>query len=231
MHSLRIVAASAVLLIGIGAAGAQTATDSTPGKPISLTPAVQPAKGKAKLHTKPAPKVARKSHRKAHHTVAAAKPEEPRAKVAKAADTAPAAIAWPPLPEAPASAADVSASTPVSAFPAAPAAQPHLSEMVVDGQTVHIASPDDVNELDLAATKSSDGAAAAVKTEVAEPTTSAPAPVKPAVASVTEAAAKKNESPISKTSWYLETFAALGGAVAAGSIAWFLIGAPQRTYN
>ncbi len=158
MHSLRIVAASAVLLIGIGAAGAQTATDSTPGKPISLTPAVQPAKAKAKLHTKPAPKVARKSHRKAHHTVAAAKPEEPRAKVAKAADTAPAAIAWPPLPQAPASAADVSASTPVSGFPAAPAAQPHLSEMVVDGQTVHIASPDDVNELDLAATKSSDAA-------------------------------------------------------------------------
>jgi len=70
-----------------------------------------------------------------------------------------------------------------------------------------------------------------VKSEVAEPITSAPAPVKTAVASVTDAAARKNESPISKTSWYLETFAALGGAVAAGSIAWFLIGAPQRTYN
>ncbi len=55
--------------------------------------------------------------------------------------------------------------------------------------------------------------------------------MKTAVASVTDATAKKNESPISKTSWYLETFAALGGAVAAGSIAWFLIGAPQRTYN
>ena len=231
MLSLRIVAASAVLLIGIGAAGAQTATDSAPGKPISLTPAVQPAKAKTKLHTKPAPKIARKSHRKAHHTVAAAKPAESRAKVAKAADTAPAAIAWPPLPQAPASAADVPASTPVSAFASEPAAQPHLSEMVVDGQTVHIASPDDVNELDLAATKSGNGAAAAVESEVAEPTTSAPAPLKPAVTSATEAAAKKNESPISKTSWYLETFAALGGAVAAGSIAWFLIGAPQRTYN
>ena len=176
MLSLRIVAASAVLLIGIGAAGAQTATDSAPGKPISLTPTVQPAKAKTKLHTKPAPKIARKSHRKAHHTVAAAKPAESRAKVAKAADTAPAAIAWPPLPQAPASAADVPASTPVSAFASEPAAQPHLSEMVVDGQTVHIASPDDVNELDLAATKSGNGAAAAVESEVAEPTTSAPAP-------------------------------------------------------
>ena len=37
---------------------------------------------------------------------------------------------------------------------------------------------------------------------------------------------------VGSTSWILQVMAALGGAVAAGSVAWFLIGAaPQRTYG
>ena len=39
-------------------------------------------------------------------------------------------------------------------------------------------------------------------------------------------------SDVGSTSWIMQVLAALGGAVAAGSVAWFLIGStPQRTYG
>ena len=37
---------------------------------------------------------------------------------------------------------------------------------------------------------------------------------------------------VGSTSWILQVLAALGGAVTAGTVAWFLIGGtPQRTYG
>jgi hypothetical protein len=46
------------------------------------------------------------------------------------------------------------------------------------------------------------------------------------------ATAQPQGGEVGSTSWILQVMAALGGAVAAGSVAWFLIGAaPQRTYG
>jgi len=221
MVCLRIIAASAVLFIGIGAAAAETgaasAPGSAPGTPISLLPSAQAAKTAAKVHVKSAPKIARKVDHKAHRTVAAAKPTHLAAHAPKAADATPSAAAWPKLAAMPVT----DAATSASAVPPAPA-DPQLSEMVVDGRTVHIASPDDVNELDLAAAKTGDALATAAKSEPA---------VSPPM-DATAAAASTDESPISDSSWYMQAFAALGGAVAAGSIAWFLMGsAPHRMYG
>ena len=44
--------------------------------------------------------------------------------------------------------------------------------------------------------------------------------------------AQAQRADVSSTSWFLQVMAALGGAAAAGSVAWFLIGsAPQRMYG
>ena len=46
------------------------------------------------------------------------------------------------------------------------------------------------------------------------------------------AAAHEDKNPVGSASWIAQVLAALGGAIAAGSVAWFLIGAsPQRMYG
>jgi hypothetical protein len=66
--------------------------------------------------------------------------------------------------------------------------------------------------------------AAAVQSDVIEPA--------PAAEAVVAAQAPRSTSPVGSASWFAQVLAALGGAVAAGSAAWFLIGsAPQRTYG
>jgi hypothetical protein len=225
MVCLRIVAASAVLLIGIGAAAAETGAEGAPGgvpgKPISLTPPAQSVTATAKKppHIKSAVKIAKKSEKPAHRKFAAARPVH-----VAIHDTASAASpgAWPALSPMPA--ADTAPATapaaPVSAFPANPPTDAQLREMVINGQTVGVSPPDDVNELDLAATKTADASAAA------KGDTNAPAQT------VAAATASDDGSPMSDRSWYMQTFAALGGALAAGAIAWFLMGsAPHRMYG
>ena len=115
----------------------------------------------------------------------------------------------------------------------APVAGATASELVVDGQTIQIASPDQANAIDLAANDAvvaSDAslgtmaASNAALTEVTEPA------VKPDATSAMVAQAQSAD--VSSTSWFLQVMAALGGAVAAGAVAWFLIGsAPQRMYG
>jgi hypothetical protein len=128
-------------------------------------------------------------------------------------------------------AADATTLAPVQQTPAAPqivaptAGTP--SELIVDGQTIQVASADEANEIDLAANDA--GVASAVSpgpklasntpaTAVAEP---APKP-ESASAAVVETQTPK----VGTTSWILQILAALGGAAAAGTVAWLLMRSP-----
>jgi hypothetical protein len=119
---------------------------------------------------------------------------------------------------------------------------------MVGGQAVQVRSPDEANELDLAAnepgttatTPASEPALSPGSTPLynlaatsppaeadAAPAASAAAPVNAAPAADTESAkvdAAQPKSPIGSAVWIMQIMAALGGAAAAGSAAWFLIG-------
>ncbi len=233
MLSIRLVAAGGALMLLSGLTGggalAQTATDQTPGKPLQLLQWSHTTAQSGEPRARPRAKIA---ERKITHTATNAAKHR-RSPVETAAAT-PQATVWAPL-NAVASDSTTPAPTvePVSQAASAPA-NPIPSELVVAGQTVQIASPDQVNELDLAAQGS---AATATNTMPAAPTASVPATNNvPAPASKSDSLATAwshlSASQVGSTSWIAKVLAALGGAVAAGSAAWFLIGAtPQRTYG
>jgi hypothetical protein len=233
MSSIRVVAAGAALMLLSGLTGggalAQTATDQTPGKPLQLLQWSHATAQSSEPRVRPRAKIA---ERKITHT-ATAVPKHRRSPV-ETAEATPQATVWAPL-NAVASDSTTIAPTvePVPRAALAPAS-PIPSEFVVAGQTVQIASPDQVNELDLAA---QDLAATASNTTSAVPAASVPAAnTAPALASKSDSLAtawsQLSASQVGSTSWIAKVLAALGGAVAAGSAAWFLIGAtPQRTYG
>jgi len=227
--SIRIAAAgvcgSILLFIsGLAAADgavAQTATGATAGKPLQLLKIVERPQQTSKPHVKAAAKTSR-------HTKFAARRIKLRHMAAQAdPPTAPVlATETPPADVAVADAAPPSALA---------AADQTTSEVVVDGQTVQVASPHDVNEIDLAA---KDGASQAASNPMQG---AAPANVSP-MHDNTDVEPNANQPPtvtaqpapakVGSTSWILQVMAALGGAVTAGSLAWFLIGStPQRTYG
>ncbi len=243
MPSIRIVTAGAVFLVlATGGAQAQTATDTAaPGKPIPLLHVLtQPSQAKTRTHFK-SRRLSRR-YRKSH--IAALRRRWKKRPVAAAKVTPPAATMsaaniWPAVPTA--TAANVTTTESPAAAPAS--TMPVPSELVVGGRTVQVASPDRANAIDLAA-----GAGAAAKdspaARIAGPTTptadpaatSAPAPGDTVGAAAKsdsmKAAPPQKDSPVGSASWIAQVLAALGGAVAAGSLAWILIGsAPQRTYG
>jgi hypothetical protein len=161
-------------------------------------------------------------------TTAAAAPQRARVDPAPPAPVATAAAALPPQ--------------------AAPPAAAKAGELMVGGQAVQVRSPDEANELDLAAngpgttatapasepalspgsaplynlaaTSPPAEADAAPASNTAPPAGAAPAAdTEPARADVVQA-----KSPIGSAFWIMQIMAALGGAAAAGSAAWFLIG-------
>jgi hypothetical protein len=241
MLSVRFVTVSAVILLfwGLAAdrAAAQTASTETPGKPMQILQIVEkPAKA-----MKPHAQMRSGGSHKIHH-YARAESKRPHLPVQTAA--APADSVSPPINSAPP--IDVAAAEPVPQLAPTPS-DPTPGELVIGSQTVKVASPDAVNDIDLAAkdpnpqpsteapsaTTSTPAATTAAanalpSSDGAEPmpksdsTNAAPAPSSPG----------SPGSPVGSTSWLLQVFAALGGAVAAGSVAWFLIGStPQRTYG
>jgi hypothetical protein len=164
-------------------------------------------------------------------------PAAPSSAPTSAPVAAPAAAALPPPPQ-----------------PAPPAA-PTTGELVIGGQAVQVRSPDEANELDLAAnapsapapTPASDKSAArsdsatlynlagpnaAAASEAAPagnapPTGTVPPAAVAALAAEMDSAkaeAAPPKSSIGSASWIMQIMAALGGAAAAGSAAWFLIG-------
>jgi len=136
---------------------------------------------------------------------------------------------------------EVAAASPTVAAFAPPAAlEPTESE-----HAVRVTSADTLNEIDLAA--SAPNAPADQPTPTTSVTGSATriataAMLTPAVASdgaeaqpkpdAVVAFARRPRNEVGSTAWILQVMAALGGAVAAGASAWFLIGStPQRTFG
>jgi hypothetical protein len=172
------------------------------------------------------------------------------ASAASAEATAPTAVAAAPQHARAAAPPSVPAATAAAALPpqAAPPAAAKTGELMVGGQTVHVRSPDEANELDLAASEPGTTATApasepalspdstplynlAATSPPAEPdvapavNAAPPAGVLPAVgAEPPQADAAQPKSPIGSAFWIMQIMAALGGAAAAGSAAWFLIG-------
>ena len=241
MLSIRIVTAGAVaamaFVLAAGGASAQTAASDQAGKPLSLLAGLSPPhdskvhETKARAHEKAASRTIGKTAAKSpiakntklvskrHNRTAAAQSQEPPAQPAPV--TPPAAV-W-PLTDA-ASPADIATPTPSETAPPDNEAAPH--EFVVGGQTVEVAAADQVNQIDLAA--NDDGVTAATRIDSSEKTQV----MQTVLAAPAHEDASQNAGPISNASWFAQVLAALGGAFAAGTVAWFLIGSgPVRTYG
>jgi hypothetical protein len=230
MLRTRIFTAGAVMAVILAVSGGATAQNNEqPGKPLALLAGLTPPHEKKTVaHAKPVHRTAAKTAAKTTarsvrtHTI-----HHANAVAAKASSDLPAAPAPSALPEnvwpapADAASADVAAEPPATA---AANDDPALGAMVVNGQTVKIKPADEINEIDLAADGRNAAANTATPTDRAE-FESAPAPV-------VAVAAREAASPVGSASWIAQVMAALGGAIAAGSVAWFLIGSgPQRTYG
>ena len=247
MLSHRIVPASAVLLaVMIGSAAAQEQTSV--GKPLQLlqfarhdarAPVHHRARAVEKLirHAEVRRHIAKKTLARHHqmfaavhshavhpHRVAEAAPAPvPPPAAAQAKPAAPPAAMWPA----------VDAATPGSiAVPAPPAAAQNVkTEQVVsdapnaiatDGQVAQTAPPPEANP------PAADAPAVAA---APHPAAAEPAPVQSAVAApavramiVTPAPAESaGKNPIGSAPWLFQVLAALGGALTAGAVAWFLI--------
>jgi hypothetical protein len=246
MLSIRIVAAGAVaaiaVVLAVSGATAQTATSDQAGRPLSLLAGLRPPhqaktheakthKAKAIVHAKAADRAVKKTASRKpsanaairlagrkHNKVAARQSEEPPAQIERPVQTtatAPPPNSWPvantTLPVTDAMPAADSATA--ASQSAAPDSGLTPSALVVNGQTVQVTSPDQVNEMDLA--DNNNAAASHV-----------------AFAAPVQEDASQNASRVGSASWIAQVLAALGGAVAAGSVAWFLIGfGPVRTYG
>ena len=246
-----------VICVGLGAAiavalalgGAQAQTAPV-GQPLALLAGLRPpheskvhevkARGRAKATHRTSEKAAAKRPRTAkkvaarHSRHVALKKHERRERTFAAAATitdsppqsapsapsandrptmemaAPAAIAAAPPPTAAA----------VSSAPSTTADgdSPNASAMV-NGQAAQGDAHNPVNSSDLAAPPEATPSAQATIAEAASQTVLA-APV------------HRDTSPVGSASWIAQVLAAFGGAVAAGAVAWFLIGGgPVRTYG
>jgi hypothetical protein len=208
MLSIRIVTCVGFLIVSLGGAAAQTATEGAPSKPIQLLKIIeQPNNAKTKPHAKlPAKSFAK---------TAGTKAVKARNAVAESsqAQTAPA-----PAMISPTDAPTESVAAELASPPATASSHPEPSERVVESQTAQGASANHVNENDLAANVAATLLAGSGSPRITAATFDAAAP-------------QATGTPIGSASWIAQVLAALGGAIAAGSVAWFLIGyAPARTY-
>ena len=254
MSNIRIAAAGAALLLlsGLtaGGAAAQTATDQATGQPLQLLRWLHLTSQANKPTTRPRAKLA---ERKTLRT-ASAFTKHRRLPVETAEATPPATTRPAVNPIAPMETTITTATLVPAPQPALVPGVPVPNELVVAGQTVQVAPPDEVNELDIAANDTQPSASTVspadtvspprAQYEVAEATSksdsliaapqqSSASQVNNHVSSqVSSQARNRSDSQVGTASWIAQVLAALGGAVAAGSAAWFLIGVtPQRTYG
>jgi hypothetical protein len=213
-----MVAAIAVAL-AVSGASAQNAAGEPSGKPLALLaglkppPEIKTAHHAKTAHVKNAAvrKLAAKLNKKPKRTAAA---HLSAPSVSMATDAPPASVSPDAAPPA-----DIAAAAPPETAPANTAAAP--SELLVGGQKVQVAAPDQVNPIDLAA---GNAAPTAAPTDQADTT----------AAQTLLASRVMNESTnaAGSASWIAQALAALGGAFAAGVVAWFLIGSgPVRMYG
>lgn len=241
MLPIRIVSASTlaaiVVTLTVNAAPAQS--NDSAGQPLALLAGLHPPHtAKAGAHANPEHrKIARferKHSGKRSHAVAAAESAAPAAPTTTPVPD----NAWPTPPQ---SVPDSTAPTvavavqpvPVAAAPVEPTPQPQTpapsatqtassavsdetpGTIVMNGQTVEIASPDYLNAIDRAAEDNRDTSAAT-----------------PTVPTMFAAPVHDDASPVGSASWIAQVLAALGGAMAAGVTAWFLIVPdPQRMFG
>jgi hypothetical protein len=258
MSSIRIAAAGAALLLlsglSAGGAAAQTATDQATGQPLQLLRWLHLTSQANKPTTRPRAKLA---ERKTLRT-ASAFTKHRRLPVETAEATPPATKRPAVNPIAPMETTITTAALVPAPQPALMPSVPVPNELVVAGQTVQVAPPDEVNELDIAANDTQPSASDVspadtlsrprTQYEIAEATSksdsllAAPQQSSASQANnqvnnqvssqVSSQASNHSGSQVGTASWIAQVLAALGGAVAAGSAAWFLIGVtPQRTYG
>jgi hypothetical protein len=244
MLSHRIIGASAVLLaVTIGSAAAQQ--QASAGKPLQLlqfarheakAPLHRRARTVEKLakHAEVKRHVANKivaKHRKmfaaihAHavhpHKIAEAAPA-PAPEPAQPTSAAPPAAVWPA----------VNAATPAAvAMPDPPAAPQNVTpeqvlsdapnDIAANGQVAQTAAAPEPNVPD-AAPKQHAAAAEAAQAPAPAPS-AAPEPVVRAMVATPEPAQSGATDQVGSASWMMQVLAALGGAVAAGVVAWFLV--------
>jgi hypothetical protein len=241
MLRIRTVCAAALtaatLILAASGASAQTASSEQPGKPMPLLAGLTPPhtaktrttkaheakthEAKAISHAKVAhKKTAVRTVRKSAHApvVAAAQATDAAAPPVNAQDT------WPAPAQAeqaqPAQQNNAAASSTSDAIPASD----DPNSVLMNGQSVEIASPDYLNDIDRTA---GDGLPAA-----SAPAQSDSADAAPASRAVFAAPAHKEGSRVGSVSWIAQMLAAIGGAAAAGTVAWFLIGTgPVRIYG
>ena len=221
-------------------------------RPASRSEAKAETKAETRQHVsfrrKHRPRTEVAEQRRPQRPAVAAGNEAPAAQVA-AKPAAP--LLTPAAPLSTALAGPAPAATAATSSPAPPT----TGALVIGGQAVQVLSPDEANELDLAANAPSAAAAApasdtpapasgsaplynlaapspAAASEAAPAGNAAPAGSAPPAATAALAAemdpakaeVARTKSSIGSASWIMQIMAALGGAVAAGSAAWFLIG-------
>jgi hypothetical protein len=197
----------------------------------------------------------RRKHRPRTEVAEQRRPQRPAVAAGNEAPAAQVAAKPAATPTAPLSTALAGPAPAATAATPSPA-PPTTGALVIGGQAVQVLSPDEANELDLAANAPS-AAAAAPASDTPAPASGSSAPLynlaAPSPAAASEAAPAGNAAPagsappaamaalaaemdpakaevartkssIGSASWIMQIMAALGGAVAAGSAAWFLIG-------
>jgi hypothetical protein len=259
MPKIRVVCAGLVaamaIALALGGARAQTAPSEPVGKPLALLAGLRPPhegkahEAKARLHAKTAHRsgqrtaaakkhgkfakrvatvhsghAALKEHEHRERSFAAAAPAEAPPEAFQPAQATPSA---PPTNERPtaeppvaAAATTVPAEVAVTPAPVITATNdnPTASVEAVSGRTAQADTPDQVNSLNLAAS------------QAAAPNGQANAPA--ASQTVLAAPMHRDTSRVGSASWIAQVLAAVGGAVTAGAVAWFLIGGgPVRTYG
>jgi hypothetical protein len=230
MARIRIVCLGALAAVALALAvnGAAAQTSDSAGTPLPLLAGLKPphtakiahaetshAKTSHKKVARLTQKPAAEHHHESSPVVTTAEPAAPAAQdnvwptpqqaTSVQATTVNTVAVTPPPQTAPASPDDAAAAQSASQTASATADDAPPNAVVMNGQTVEIASPDYLNDIDRAA----DDRAASVVTEPS-----------------------RDATTVGSASWIAQVMAALGGAAAAGAIAWFLIGSgPARTYG
>jgi hypothetical protein len=241
MPRIRIATAGASILfflaVTLGSAAAQSATTGSVGKPLPLLQFIR-HKSERKLppHSKLAATVIKKKkafrERIAKRAVAA-KPHRaivdarPTPAPAPAASGAVAENLWPGANAAPPGAMPtLTPDQPPPSVTTEPTVDTDPNQIVTGSHSVEAALP---NGLNRTAPPANPVQAAPPADPVKTTAVASAAPVPVVHAMIVKA---EPQSPIGSAAWLAQVLAALGGAIAAGAVAWFLIKpAPERTYG
>jgi hypothetical protein len=231
VHTIRIVAAGIVLALIFVAGSVAAQTSDQAGQPPKLLAGLRPPH-ETKAHDSKISLHAKTAHKASHATAAklAAKKRAMKTKLVSKQHGGNTSAQFEQAPAQTTPAAPLSyaqpAAAPADVTQTPPAADdaPQQSAVTIEGQTVQVEPPDQINELDLAAGDTKVTPATAAPSDRADAV--------PAAQTALAAPMHRDSNPVGSASWIAQVLAALGGAVAAGGVAWFLIGSgPVRIYG